>query len=254
MSLKPKAPFDVACGHTESRTQPPEQPQRQLAEAAHDLKQSMDALRLYVELLQTAPERCVSLLPQLHRATSVVSAQVDSLFDFATLGSARFAPAWQPIDLDLLMGDMHAQHLPMARRKGLQLRLRSLPLDLESDPLLLRRILGNLLANAIRYTERGGVLLAARKAKQGLAFEVWDTGPGMSPSIQARIFEAFERGPDTARSEGAGLGLTIVRELSARLGYRVAVRSRPGVGSVFRVFIAQAGRFCAPDGRPGFDC
>lgn len=217
-------------------------PSRQLAETAHDLKQSMDALRLYVELLQAAPERCADLAPQVHRATLAVSAQVDSLFDFATLDSARFAPALQTVELNPLLDDVHAQHLLVARRKGLQLRLRSLPLVLQSDPLLLRRILGNLLSNAIRYTERGGVLLAARTAGQGLVFEVWDTGPGMSRQTQARIFEAFERGPNAARSEGTGLGLTIVRELSARLGYRVAVRSRPGVGSLFRVLAGQVKR------------
>jgi signal transduction histidine kinase len=103
--------------------------------------------------------------------------------------------------------------------------------ELRTDPVMLRRVIGNLLANAIRYTQRGGVLLAARRRAAGLVLEVWDTGPGLAAADRQRVFEPFVR--LSAAGEGTGLGLAVVREGARRLGCEVTLRSRPGRGSVF---------------------
>jgi signal transduction histidine kinase len=105
-----------------------------------------------------------------------------------------------------------------------------------SDGILLRRIVGNLVSNAIKYTQRGGVLLAVRKRGAERVLEVWDTGTGIAPVHQKEIFREFYKVPGHAGTEeGFGLGLYIVARLSTILGHPVTVASRPGRGTVFRM-------------------
>jgi CheY-like chemotaxis protein/anti-sigma regulatory factor (Ser/Thr protein kinase) len=114
------------------------------------------------------------------------------------------------------------------------LRVRSTHLSVESDPLLLRSILQNLIGNALRYTRQGGVLVGARPRGGEVEIQVWDTGPGFPEHERERLFRAWQRGP-TADSAGVGLGLSLVHRLSELLGHRLVVRSRPGRGSMFSV-------------------
>ena len=138
---------------------------------------------------------------------------------------------------------------PEARLKGLRLRVRPADAELRTDPVMLRRVIGNLLANAIRYTQRGGVLLAARVRAGGVSLEVWDTGIGMAESELGQIFGEFYKVPTAGTEDGFGLGLAIVQGLAQRLGYRVTVRSRPGRGTVFRVWVPTAPAVTGPAGR-----
>lgn len=207
-----------------------------LAAALHDLRQPLDALTIYAELLQAEPERAAELAPRLLRASQAAQALAGSLFDFVVRGAPSEAPSRQPVPLRDLLARLHDQYAPLAWRKGLQLRWRAPDGELDTDPALLARVLGNLLGNAIRYTERGGVLLAVRRRGDGLCFEVWDTGVGVPEADQARIFRPFEQGAaGVAQPGGAGLGLAITQALAARLGYSLTLRSRPGRGSVFGV-------------------
>lgn len=209
---------------------------RFLAGAAHDLKQPVNALGIYAEWLCTEPELVDELAPKILQSTQAINTLFDSLFDLVKIDAGRFTLDVRPIDVDALLADLTVQYEALARQKGLSLRVRASPqLALRSDAILLRRILGNLLANAIRYTAHGRVLLAARRRGQGVQFEVWDSGPGIPPSAHAEIFDEFYKVQTGGTEEGLGLGLFIVRRLSAQLGCRVTVHSRPGRGTLFRV-------------------
>lgn len=206
---------------------------RRLAGALHDLRQPLEALAIYADLLTQEPAQAVELAPRMARAVAVAQGLARSLQDFAALRAHAAALAQQPMPVLALLADLAAVYEPLARQKSLRWRMRGVDATLHTDAAMLRRLLGNLLANAIAYTARGGVLLAVRRRGTALVFEVWDTGRGMAPRDQERVFEPFVR--LGAAGEGAGLGLAVVRELADRLGCSVALHSRPGRGSVFRV-------------------
>ena len=210
----------------------------QLAGVVHDLRQPLDALAIYAEMLSTDPSQASELAPRMLRAVASAQGLARSLQDFAALRARGASQARAAaVNVSALLADLAAIHEPLARQKGLEWRVHLLDATLRTDVLLLRRLLGNLLANAVRYTERGGVLLAVRRRGGGLAFEVWDTGRGIAPADQQRVFEPFVRlgGTEEVGGEGAGLGLAVVRELADQLGGVLALRSQPGRGSVFRV-------------------
>lgn len=209
---------------------------RFMAGAAHDLKQPVSALGIYSELLSSEPDLADELRPKIQRSTRAINALFDSMFELAKLDTGQYLVKVQTVNVGELFEELMAQFGPMAEDKGLTLRARPVQAALQSDPILLRRIVGNLLANAIRYTARGGVLLAARQRADRIVFEVWDTGPGIAAREQQRIFDEFYQVTTDGRSaEGFGLGLTIVRRLSERMGYEVSLKSREGRGSVFRL-------------------
>lgn len=219
------------------------------AEMVHDLRQPIDALAIYAQLLAQEPARGAELAPRMLAAAR--SAQM-------LLAAQATAPeAWPervvrtPVALQPLLGELRDQYQGVAQQRGLSLRARVPALVLGSDAVLLRRILGNLLANAIAHTRRGGVLLCARRRGDGVVFEVWDTGAGIDALQLTRIFEPGVRLAGAERHDGNGLGLAIVERLCRALGYRIEVRSRPGRGSVFRVLTgSSAGRACAHDAAP----
>ena len=198
----------------------------------HDLRQPLDALAIYAELLAQDPTQAVELAPRMVRATALAQSLARSLQDLVTLRGPATQPVRAVVDVPTLLSELAAVYEPLARHKGLQWRVRGIgAATLVSDAAWLRRVLGNLLANAVRYTAHGGVLLAVRRRAGRIAFEVWDTGPGLVPADQQRVFEPLVR--LTAAGEGAGLGLAVVREGAQRLGCEVTLRSRPGRGSVF---------------------
>lgn len=213
---------------------------RFLASAAHDLKQPVNALAIYAEWLVNEPESSPELAPKILQATRAVNTLFDSMFDLVKLDAGHFGVQLRPVDLRRLFSDMEAQFRPMATEKGLDLRIR-LPeaITLQSDAALMQRILGNLLGNAIRYTRSGGVLMGVRRDAEGLRIEVWDTGIGIAPVLQERIFSEFYKVQSGGTEEGFGLGLAIVTRLAGLLQYRVSVRSRPDRGSVFCVHVPQ---------------
>lgn len=132
----------------------------------------------------------------------------------------------------------HESHASEAARlKGLRLRFRAGPLAARSDPLLLEQILRNLVSNALRYTDHGGVLVTARTRRRHVVLQVWDTGIGIPLEQQAAVFEEFVQlhNPARERSRGMGLGLAIVHRAARLLGHRLWLRSEPGHGSCFSV-------------------
>jgi signal transduction histidine kinase len=211
---------------------------RFLASAAHDIRQPVHALGLYADWLGSEPDLVHELAPKIVESTKAVNALFDSLFDLVRLDSGKIKLTIEPVDLPKLLYDLELQYRPVAQAKGLQLRVHATPGTVVSDPILLRRIVGNLVSNAVKYTHRGGVLLAARGRGKARRIEVWDTGLGIAPVHQREIFREFYKVPSHAGTEdGFGLGLYIVARLAGILGHPLSLSSRPGLGTVFRVML-----------------
>jgi signal transduction histidine kinase len=209
---------------------------RFIASAAHDLRQPVHALSLYASWLVAEPQLVEQIAPKISRSTRAVNDMFDSLFDFAGLENAVQKPNLQMVDLTALVKDLELQYAPMALERNLDLRIRTVSgLKVRSDPLLLKRLVGNLLSNALKNTIKGGVLLAVRRRRNAVHLEVWDTGVGVAREHQHAIFQEFYRIPQPGTDEGFGLGLAIVSGLSRALGHPVGLLSRVGRGSVFWV-------------------
>lgn len=218
---------------------------RFLAAASHDLRQPMHALGLFVaelaERLHGSAHR--PLIRQIEESVSAMEDLLDALLDMSKLDAGgvtarRSGFALQPL-LTRIVDDFTADAL----QRGLRLKVRPTSLWVESDPLLLERIMLNLVSNAVRYTQRGGVLVAARRRGDRVLVEVRDSGPGIPDEAHEMIFEEFYQlqNPARARGQGLGLGLAIVRRLSALLGHDIRVHSRPGRGAVFSITLPRVG-------------
>jgi CheY-like chemotaxis protein/anti-sigma regulatory factor (Ser/Thr protein kinase) len=157
----------------------------------------------------------------------------------------------RPMLLDPLLDRLANDFAPEAIQRNLKLAVMPTHRAVYSDPLLLERILRNLVANALRYTDEGGVVIGVRPRGDRIAIEVWDSGPGIEDANLERVFEEFYQvgHPERDRARGMGLGLAIVRRLAQILGHEVQVRSRVGRGSVFRV-IAKAVPAASVNGVP----
>jgi len=219
---------------------------RFLAAASHDLRQPTAAIGLLVSLLRQQPSSSAEtreLTNMLDEAVASMESLLVGLLDISRLDAGAVQPQFQPVSLHDVFQAVRVHEQSAAQSKGLDLRFR-LPhgansnLMVMTDPLLLHSVLRNLVSNAIRYTQRGGVLVAARRhGKRRLRIEIWDTGIGIAPDQIDRIFEEFYQVGNAARdrNRGIGLGLAIVRRTAGVLGERVTVRSRPGHGSVFSI-------------------
>jgi signal transduction histidine kinase len=166
----------------------------------------------------------------------------DSLFDLSRLETGQIQVSKSDINIATFMDELFLQYQPAAQLKGLVLRLHTCQAQINSDPQLLKRAIGNLIANAIKFTESNGVLLACRKTSKGVRFEVWDTGMGIEPEQQKAVFQEFYKAPLIANApigmnDGFGLGLSIVSRFCETLGHTFSMGSRVGKGSVFRITV-----------------
>ncbi len=210
----------------------------------HDLLQPLHAARLTISELadvQETPDG-LRLSSNISAALTTIEDLLTSILDLSKLEAGGFVPKFQPVALGDVFAQLAMSSEPIARRKGVELRWRPTALGVMSDPLMLRRMLQNLLANATRYTERGGLLLAARQRGRHVSIEVWDTGPGIAASERERIFEEFQRGAayERAGATGFGLGLSIVKRMSEALDHPLHLRSHIGRGSCFSLLAPRA--------------
>jgi len=173
----------------------------------------------------------------LGRALEAMRDLLEMLLDISRLDAGIVEARPVRLALGPLLAQLAAEAAPQARLAGIGLRLVGSDVAIRSDPKLLARILRNLVANAIRYTERGRVLIGCRRRGDVAAIQVWDTGRGIAAEDLPGIFEEFQQlaNPARERAKGLGLGLAIVRRLATLLGHRVDVRSWPGRGSVFEI-------------------
>jgi signal transduction histidine kinase len=212
---------------------------RFLASAAHDIRQPVHALGLYADWLSNEPELVDEIAPKIVESTKAVNALFDSLFDLSRLDAGKIKLNIEPVDLQKLLHDLELQYRPLAQAKGLAFRVHVAPGTAVSDPILLQRIVGNLIANAVKYTSSGGILVASRVTPSGRRIEIWDTGMGIAPEHQREIFREFYKIPAHAGTEdGFGLGLYIVGRLCGILGHPLTLASRPGRGTMFRLVLA----------------
>ncbi|HEX8963616.1 MAG TPA: ATP-binding protein [Rhodocyclaceae bacterium] len=211
---------------------------RFLAAASHDLRQPLSALALYVGTLEESlPARDRELARNMRQCVAGLNELLSDLLDLSKLDAGAIVPKVCDFSLDSVLGKVASAMEPKARRKRLALRYRYGGRFGRTDPVLFRRIVSNLVANAIRYTERGGVLIACRRRQGRLWVEVWDTGVGIPAGQTSEIFEEFKQlgNNERNREQGTGIGLAIVAKEAALLGLQVRVESRVGRGSVFAV-------------------
>ncbi|WP_374317028.1 ATP-binding protein [Aquabacterium sp.] len=218
---------------------------RFLAAASHDLRQPTAAIGLLVSLLrkQEAPAEVHRIAGMLHEAVASMESLLVGLLDISRLDAGSVQANLQPVYLHDVFQAVRVHEQSAADAKGLSLRFRLPRFDgddlmVHTDPILIHGIIRNLVANAIRYTERGGVLVAVRRCrKQRVRIEVWDTGIGIAPDQLDRIFDEFYQVGNAARerNKGIGLGLAIVRRTADVLGEQIRVRSKPGKGSCFSI-------------------
>jgi two-component system, sensor histidine kinase len=217
---------------------------RFLAVASHDLRQPLHALELFVQALEDIqlPAHAHQLVGNVRRSVNSMEELFDALLDISRLDAGAVRARLENLPLAELFERLSFEYAPVAKQKGLALRVVNTSVYVRSDPTLLARIVRNLVANAVRYTERGQVTIGCRRRGAQVRIEVWDTGPGIAPEKHALVFQEFTQlgNPDRDRRKGLGLGLAIVERLAKLLEHDVELRSRVGKGSVFSLTVPRA--------------
>jgi signal transduction histidine kinase/ActR/RegA family two-component response regulator len=210
-----------------------------LAAASHDLRQPVAAVGLLSgllrERLKDSPLK--DMTDRLAEAVRAMENLLSGLLDLSRLEAKAIRPHWQGVALGDLLRRIATHEEPAAKAKGVRLKLRPTQAVAESDPVLLEQMVRNLVGNAVRYTQRGGVLVGVRRRGQRLSIQVWDTGGGIAPADQQRIFKDFVQlaNPERNQAKGLGLGLSIVQRASQLLDHPIGLRSRVGHGSCFSI-------------------
>ena len=241
---------DEACGLAEEARRQAEHASRVktslMAAAGHDLRQPLQAISLFqgmvVERLQLlGDETGLKAAEAIGRALSSAEELLTSLMDFAVLASGRVEVHLSDFPADDVVANTVGDFTDLAKHRGLRLRVLPCSQLVRSDPVLLKRIIRNLAMNAIKYTDRGGVLIGCRRRGGSLRIDVWDSGKGVPENKIALIFKEFYRGHAAIYSAaGLGIGLSIVAGMARALGHEVTVLSREGKGSLFAVTVPLA--------------
>ncbi|MEX1670921.1 NahK/ErcS family hybrid sensor histidine kinase/response regulator [Zhongshania guokunii] len=213
---------------------------RFLAAASHDLLQPISAARLFTAALAHRTKGTEMAADVGHIDSALVGAEnlITSLREIARLDSGNLKLDRRDFCVRDILEPLARECGLIAEQNGLAMRYRPSDVWVYSDRQLLRRVVQNFLANALRYTRSGGVLLGCRRRGDNIVIQVWDTGPGISERDQQRVFDEFERAPSAAHNDsekGLGLGLSIVQRISGLLGHAVTLHSTEGRGSVFAI-------------------
>ncbi|MDO8926605.1 MAG: hybrid sensor histidine kinase/response regulator [Sideroxyarcus sp.] len=212
-----------------------------LAAASHDLRQPIHAQGLFLEALArtdlTPHQR--ELLSSVRSSSEASGELLNALLDFSRIEAGVVKPHIQSFRLQPLLNKIENELAPQADAKNIVYRSRETSLVVRSDQVLLESILRNLVTNAIRYTQSGGVLVACRQRSGQAVLEIWDTGIGIAPEFQQEVFREFYQlgNPERDRNKGLGLGLAISEGLARTLEHRLELVSKPNRGSVFRLYL-----------------
>jgi len=209
---------------------------RFLAAASHDLRQPLSAISIYADLLKsTARPSDQKIVANMQQCIDSLSTLLRDLLDLSKLEANVITPSITDFSVAELFSGLATSYQPESIAKGLRLHWVPTRLTGRTDVVLLRRLLGNLLKNALRYTERGGALIGCKRRQGKIWVEVWDTGIGIPTERTSGIFEEFKQLGDGSRNNGSGLGLAVVAKTAALLGLEIQVRSWPGRGSSFAI-------------------
>ncbi|MEW5728252.1 MAG: sensor histidine kinase, partial [Pseudomonadota bacterium] len=226
---------------------------RFLAAASHDLRQPFQAMQLYTQVLDALviePPRARQALDGLRNAIDAGDELLRSLLDVSSIEAGTVKPHIASFPVVEVIDEVTTEYETVAAERGLTFHVCRSPATVETDRVLLKRIVRNLIHNAFRYTEEGGVLVGCRRRGDRLLIQVWDTGPGIPPDQLEMIFEDFYQldNPARDRSKGLGLGLSVVRRMARLLCHELTVESRVGKGSVFTIAVPVAPEITPPAG------
>jgi Na+/proline symporter/signal transduction histidine kinase len=216
---------------------------RFLAAASHDILQPLNAARLYVTSLveRQGGGNDSQLVGNIDASLDAVEEIFGALLDISRLDTGAMKPEIASFRMDELLRQLEVEFMPLAQERGLRLQFVSCSLAVESDRRLLRRLLQNLISNAIKYTPRGRVLVGCRRRRRRLRIDVYDTGLGIPSSKKRAIFQEFHRLDQGAKvARGLGLGLSIVERIARVLDYKIGVVSTVGRGSHFSVEVPRS--------------
>jgi signal transduction histidine kinase len=217
------------------------------AAAIHDLRQPLQALMLFSNALSSADldtDRLHRRIEQIRQSVDFLDRLLTGLLDLTQIEAGRTPPRCADLALDPLLDEVRHHFRAVAEAQGVRLVVRPTGAWARCDGVMLARILNNLVSNSLRHTHHGGVLVGARRHREGIRIDVCDTGVGIPPQHQTQVFEAFYRidAPEqsAARGRGLGLGLATVQRLADLQGATVRLRSRPGQGTVVSVVLPAA--------------
>ena len=214
---------------------------RFLAAASHDLRQPLHAMGLFLESLQRSPlnDHQLTVLGHAHAASGAAAEMLTTLLDYSRLEAGVVKVRPDAFAVQPLLTALEQEFGVQADTAGLVYRTRETSAAAYADRSLVGLVMHNFISNALRYTAKGGVLIACRTRGKRLALEVWDTGPGIPRSQWDNIFKEFHQlgNPERDRRKGLGLGLAIVQRLAREMNTSVEVLSQPGRGSVFRLWL-----------------
>ena len=217
---------------------------RFLAGASHDLRQPIHAQGLFLEVLSNTPLDPMQreVVGRLRSAADNCADMLHTLLDYSRIEAGVVTPQVAPFRVQALLHRISREMAAQAEAKGLVFRTRESQAVASADAGLTELILRNLVSNAIRYTERGGILMACRHRGSQVWLEVWDTGIGIAPEQQQEIFREFHQlgNPERDHNKGMGLGLAIAEGLAKMQGLQLTVQSLPGRGSVFKLLLPAA--------------
>jgi Na+/proline symporter/signal transduction histidine kinase len=218
---------------------------RFLAAASHDLLQPLNAARLFTSALRQQPgldAEASTLAERIDASFRAAEGLLDALLDTSRLDAGSYHPDVGDFALADVFESLKAQFAVVAAQRDLRLHVVATKLAVRSDPQLLRRIVQNLISNALRYTSHGGVLVGARRDGDEVRIEVWDTGPGIPCEQRLRIFDEFQRldQPSPWGEKGLGLGLSICDRLATILGHRLDLHTAVGHGSCFVIRVPRS--------------
>lgn len=216
---------------------------RFLALASHDILQPLNAARLFAAALddQSLNPKGRQMLVQLDHSLKATEDLMATLLDIARLDEGKLEFPVSPVDLRAMLLQLADESQLLVAQKQLQLHVRAGHFQVMSHPTYLRRIIQNILSNAIKYTQSGKVLMGCRRRGDCVWIEIWDTGPGLSEPDQQQIFTDFFRVQATARGQqGVGLGLGVVQRMARSLAHPLQVHSVLGKGTCFRLSVPLA--------------
>ena len=212
-----------------------------LASASHDLRQPLNAMQMYIAALQSKvkDKEILRIIEDINSVSISTARLLNALLDVSELEVGAIKPRHEIFSVNNILISIFQSFLPLAKDKELDFRIVPSSLYVRSDPALLERILGNFMSNAIRYTNKGSVLIGCRRRGDKVAIEVWDTGCGISDDQMSLIYEDFYQveNKERDRGKGLGLGLALAKRLADSLEHTIDSKSSLGSGSCFSVSV-----------------